>query len=90
MIRDAKRDKRNIQDELRTALVNLSAGRLTFEEANDMAKEYAAEYDVERFPTLAHKGICWYAKDLLKAKKIVPQDYRWIESIAYIEAHKND
>jgi len=54
-----------VESELAMALFRLSFGKFTYEQAEEIAKEYAPKFDLEN-EALAHKGINWYAKELLK------------------------
>ena len=54
-----------VESELTMALFRLSFGKFTYEQAEEIAKEYAPKFDLEN-KALAHKGINWYAKELLK------------------------
>lgn len=55
-----------VETELADALFRLSFGRLTFVQAKEMAKRAAPNFDMND-GMLAHKGINWYAKQLLAA-----------------------
>ena len=54
-----------VESELANALFRLSFGRLTYEQAEDKARKTAPKLDLNN-EVLAHKGINWYAKELLK------------------------
>ena len=54
-----------IESELANALFRLSFGKLTYEQAEEKAKQTAPKFDMNN-ESLAHKGINWYAKELLK------------------------
>lgn len=54
-----------IESELAKALVRFSCGKISTEEAKAKAKEVASNFDLSN-EMLAHKGINWYAKQLLK------------------------
>lgn len=54
-----------VESELTNALFRLSFGRLTYEQAEAKSKAVAPNFDVNN-EMLAHKGINWYAKELLK------------------------
>lgn len=58
-----------VETELASALVRFSDGKMTVEEAEKKAKEVAPNYNLND-AMLAHKGINWYAKQLLAAMKI--------------------
>lgn len=62
------RQKYSIETELRDALIRLSNGSVGDKEAEQLAKKYAPQFDPERFPALGHKGVNWYAKEILKAQ----------------------
>lgn len=53
-----------VETELTDALFRLSFGRLTYAQAEKKAKEVAPNFDMND-EMLAHKGINWYAKQLL-------------------------
>ena len=55
----------SIQDELAKALYNFSYGRLTVEQAVIRAEEVMKNFD-ENNEGLGHKGINWYAKQILR------------------------
>ena len=54
----------SIQDELAKALYKFSYGRLTVNQAEKRAKEVMKNFD-ETNEGLAHKGINWYAKQIV-------------------------
>lgn len=54
-----------VESELANALFRLSFGRLTYAQAAEKASKVAPKFDVND-EVLAHKGINWYAKELLK------------------------
>ncbi len=54
-----------VESELANALFRLSLGKLTYEQAEEKAKKTAHKFDMSN-EVLAHKGINWYAKELLK------------------------
>jgi len=54
-----------VESELANALFRLSFGKLTYEQAEEKAKKTAPKFDINN-KALAHKGINWYAKELLK------------------------
>lgn len=58
-----------IESELAEALFRLSFGKFTYQQAEEIAKEAAPNFDVQKFPILEHKGINWYAKQILKQSK---------------------
>ncbi len=62
------RQKYSIESELREALMKLSLGKLDANEAELLAGKFAPQFDMEKFPLLGHKGINWFAKELLKVK----------------------
>lgn len=62
---------------LTDAIMRFAEGRVTYDEASDLAEKYAEQYDEEKYPLLGHKGLNWYAKEILKANKIVPENYSW-------------
>lgn len=53
-----------VERDLAMALFRLSFGRLSAEQARQKAKEVAPNYDMDD-EMLGHKGINWYAKQLL-------------------------
>lgn len=53
-----------IESELANALFRFSHGKLTVEQAEKKAKEIAPNYDPNN-TMLTHKGINWYAKQVL-------------------------
>lgn len=53
-----------VEQDLAMALFRLSFGRLTAKQARQKAKEVAPNYDMND-EMLGHKGINWYAKQLL-------------------------
>ena len=53
------------ESELTNALFRLSFGKLTYEQAVEIAKKAAPNFDMNN-EALSHKGINWYAKELLK------------------------
>lgn len=55
----------SVESELALALFRLSFGRLTYAQAEEKAKMVAPKFDMDN-EMLAHKGINWYAKQLLK------------------------
>lgn len=58
--------KYSIQDELAKALYKFSYGRLTIVQAEKRAEEVMKNFDPQN-EGLAHKGINWYAKQILKS-----------------------
>lgn len=54
-----------VESELAEALFRLSFGRFSYEQAEIIAKKVAPKFDAND-EVLAHKGINWYAKELLK------------------------
>ncbi|MBQ4058349.1 MAG: hypothetical protein IJD40_05400 [Lachnospiraceae bacterium] len=54
-----------IENELANALFRLSFGKLTVKQAQNKSKEVASNFDIDD-DMLAHKGINWYAKEVLK------------------------
>lgn len=54
-----------IENELANVLFRLSFGNLTFKQAQSKSKEVANNFDIDDY-MLAHKGINWYAKEVLK------------------------
>lgn len=54
-----------VESELANALFRLSFGKLTYEQAEAKAKQVAPKLDLNS-EILAHKGINWYAKEVLK------------------------
>lgn len=62
------RKKYSIESELGEALLKLSSGKLDYNEAELLAGKYAPQFNTERFPTLGHKGVNWYAKEILKVQ----------------------
>lgn len=54
-----------VESELALALFRLFFGRLTYEQAEEKARIAAPKLDLNN-EALAHKGINWYAKELLK------------------------
>lgn len=59
-----------IESELASALLYFSRGKLTAAEAGQKAREVAPNYDTNN-EMLAHKGINWYAKQLLEKMQIL-------------------
>lgn len=59
---------RTIESELTKALIMFSYGRVTYEKASEIATKTAPIfYEASMKNTiLAHKGLIWYAKELLK------------------------
>lgn len=57
-----------VEKELATALYRFSYGRLSAQEAAEKAHVIAPKIDTSN-PMIAHKGINWYAKQVLKASK---------------------
>ena len=59
---------RTIESEMTKALVMFSYGRVSYEKALEIAAKTAPIfYEASRKNTvLAHKGLTWYAKELLK------------------------
>ena len=74
---NAKEEKYTTCQLLTNALILCAEGKLDYNRAHAIAEQYAPKFDVERYPLLAHKGMNWYAKEILKSKKIVPEDYSW-------------
>jgi hypothetical protein len=56
--------KYTIEGELTNALLRFSFGRLTVDEAKEKAKVAAKNWDSSN-EALAHKGLNWYAKQLI-------------------------
>jgi hypothetical protein len=56
--------KYTIESELTNALLRFSFGKLTVEEAKEKAKVAAKNWDSSN-EMLAHKGLNWYAKQLI-------------------------
>jgi hypothetical protein len=56
--------KYTIEGELTNALLRFSFGRLTVDEAKEKAKAAAKNWDSSN-EALAHKGLNWYAKQLI-------------------------
>ena len=54
-----------IENELANVLFQLSFGKLTFKQAQSKSKEMARNFDIDD-DMLAHKGINWYAKEVIK------------------------
>ena len=65
--------KYSIQEELAKALYKFSYGRLTVEQAEKRAEEVMKNFDPQN-EALAHKGINWYAKQILKSMDKVKID----------------
>ena len=61
-------EMRTIESEMRKALVMFSYGRLSYERAAEIAVKAAPIFSEasRENKILAHKGINWYAKELLK------------------------
>lgn len=59
-----------VESELANALILFSSGKLTVGQARQKAKEIAPNYDMDN-EMLAHKGINWYAKQILKKMGIL-------------------
>ena len=76
-----------VEKELEEALAIFSETRLGSNEIKRLAMKYALQFDTND-EILAHKGINWYAKEILKVNKIVPFDYSW-NSMAFI-SNKDD
>jgi len=64
------------REELEKALTIFAEERLDSNEIKDLAIRYAPQFNLNN-KVLAHKGINWYAKEILKANKVVPIDYSW-------------
>lgn len=56
----------SMESELAKALVRFSYGRIKYEQAEAKAKEVVHNFDTNN-DVLAHKGLNWYAKQLLKS-----------------------
>lgn len=61
--------KYTLEGELEKALLRFSFGRLTIEEAKEKAAMAAAKWDSSN-EALTHKGLHWYAKQLLAKMRI--------------------
>lgn len=61
----ASNENYSIQDELAKALYKFSYGGLTVEQAEKRAEEVMKNFDPQN-EVLAHKGINWYAKQILR------------------------
>ncbi|MCX2811415.1 MULTISPECIES: hypothetical protein [Bacillus] len=59
----------NLKDELTEQLVILSKGRINDDIAKLIANKSVNSLDFEN-SALAHKGVNWYAKELIKSVKI--------------------
>lgn len=59
-----------VENKIAQALFRLSGGRLTVRQAMQKAREVAPNYDLDN-EMLAHKGINWYAKQILKKMNIL-------------------
>ena len=59
---------RTIESEMTKALVMFSYGRVGYAKASEIATQAAPIFDEEskKNEVLAHKGVNWYAKELLK------------------------
>lgn len=65
------REELTIENELQKALLKFSFGKLTAEQARDKAKEIAPNFDFNN-AMLGHKGIVWYARQVLIAMGMRP------------------
>ena len=70
-------EKYIISPALTDAIMIFAEGRISHDEASELAEKYAEQFDTEKYPLLGHKGLNWYAKEILKANKIVPKNYSW-------------
>ena len=61
--------KYSIQDELAKAIYKFSYGRLTVKQAEIRAEAVMKNFD-ETNEGLGHKGINWYAKQILRAEVV--------------------
>ena len=59
-------EKYSIENEIVKALVRFSYGRISFHDATAKAKEVAPHFDLHN-KMLAHKGLNWYVKELIKS-----------------------
>ena len=66
-----------IQNELEKALTIFAEDRIDASEINILSERYVEQFDTEKYPLIGHKGLNWYAKEILKANKIVPKNYSW-------------
>ena len=59
---------RTIESEMVKALLLFSFGRLSYSQASEIAAKAAPIFceESEKNEVLAHKGVNWYAKELLK------------------------
>ena len=58
-------DNKYIESEIAKALIIFSNGKLTPDQARAKAAEVAPNFDLEN-EMLAHKGLNWYVKEILK------------------------
>lgn len=63
--------EQTVERKLTKALYEFSFGKLTEEQAKDKAKEVAPKIDLNN-EVLQHKGINWYAMQLLEAMGLKP------------------
>lgn len=54
-----------IENKLANVFFQLSFGKLTFKQAQSKSKEMARNFDIDD-DMLAHKGINWYVKEVIK------------------------
>lgn len=59
----------NLVVRLTEAFMRLSKGKLSEEEARLKAEEVAPNYDFTKYPMLRHKGLNWYARQILESMK---------------------
>lgn len=65
MITQMKKDENRLVEKLTHTLVKLSNGKLSYDKAEFIVNETLKNADFTDL-TLAHKGINWYAKEILK------------------------
>lgn len=65
MITQTREDESRLVEQLTYTLVKFSDGKLSYNKAEYIANETLKNADFTN-STLAHKGINWYAKEILK------------------------
>jgi hypothetical protein len=66
MITVTEKDLASLENELQLALVNLSSRKLSSDQAKKLAKQAIKNIDFSSSSALAHKGVNWYAKELIE------------------------
>lgn len=63
--------KHTIESEMAKTLFKYSYGRLTVNESKELASRFAPVFEKEsqKNTVLAHKGIAWFSKEVLKTVK---------------------